>query len=139
LLFFYAPSLYFTAKPFLSVTNFFIFCAWSRTFCRTIGRFLRRQTSIGYLISFQRSGADFFARINRAGRQNRGLEFVFNRLVKARQALGDFVSGDCHFDFSVARFCAGSVNDEWIFGGFEAKCVAYVCLLFALDKFSNVK
>lgn len=29
------------------------------------------------------------------------------------------------------------VNDEWIFGGFEAKTVAYVCLLFALYQFSK--
>ena len=29
------------------------------------------------------------------------------------------------------------VNDEWIFGGFEAKTVAYACLLFALDRVSN--
>ena len=29
------------------------------------------------------------------------------------------------------------VNDEWIFGGFEAKTVAYVCLLFALVQFSK--
>ncbi len=27
------------------------------------------------------------------------------------------------------------VADEWIFGGFEAKCVAYICLIFALDLF----
>ena len=27
------------------------------------------------------------------------------------------------------------VNGEWIFGGFEAKTVAYACLLFALDEF----
>ena len=27
------------------------------------------------------------------------------------------------------------VADEWIFGGFEAKAAAYVCLLFALEKF----
>lgn len=27
------------------------------------------------------------------------------------------------------------VNDEWIFGGFEAKNIAYICLLFALDFF----
>ncbi|CAN5468297.1 hypothetical protein BH20ACI1_BH20ACI1_26640 [soil metagenome] len=25
------------------------------------------------------------------------------------------------------------VADEWMFGGFEAKCVAYICLIFALD------
>lgn len=31
------------------------------------------------------------------------------------------------------------VNDEWIFGTFEAKNVAYVCLLFALDEFSKRK
>ena len=36
--------------------------------------------------------------------------------------------------------CAQAVvNDEWIFGGFEAKTVAYVCLLFALDEFSSRK
>lgn len=29
------------------------------------------------------------------------------------------------------------VNDEWIFGGFEAKTVAYVCLLFALYLFTK--
>lgn len=27
------------------------------------------------------------------------------------------------------------VADEWIIGGFEAKCVAYICLIFALDGF----
>ena len=27
------------------------------------------------------------------------------------------------------------VADEWMFGGFEAKCVAYICLIFALDNF----
>jgi len=31
------------------------------------------------------------------------------------------------------------VNDEWIFGTFEAKTVAYVCLLFALDEFLKRK
>ena len=33
--------------------------------------------------------------------------------------------------------CAGQsiVADEWMIGGFEAKCVAYCCLLFALDGF----
>lgn len=31
------------------------------------------------------------------------------------------------------------VNDEWIFGDFEAKTVAYVCLLFALNEFSKKK
>ena len=31
------------------------------------------------------------------------------------------------------------VNDEWIFGGFEAKTAAYVCLLFSLDEFSRRK
>lgn len=36
--------------------------------------------------------------------------------------------------------CAQAVvNDEWIFGGFEAKTAAYVCLLFALDEFSKRK
>ena len=29
------------------------------------------------------------------------------------------------------------VNDEWIFGGFEAKTVAYICLLFALHLFTR--
>ena len=29
------------------------------------------------------------------------------------------------------------VNDEWIFGGFEAKTISYICLLFSLDKFSR--
>ncbi|MGI8469386.1 MAG: hypothetical protein ACR2N3_13130 [Pyrinomonadaceae bacterium] len=35
--------------------------------------------------------------------------------------------------------CGGQsiVADEWIIGVFEAKCVAYVCLLFALDGFCN--
>ncbi|MGC2234744.1 MAG: hypothetical protein WA584_01105 [Pyrinomonadaceae bacterium] len=31
------------------------------------------------------------------------------------------------------------VGEEWIFGGFEAKTVAYVCLLFALDGFAGKK
>ncbi|CAN5361296.1 hypothetical protein BH10ACI2_BH10ACI2_06170 [soil metagenome] len=31
------------------------------------------------------------------------------------------------------------VAEEWIFGGFEAKAVSYVCLLFALDQFSERK
>ena len=31
------------------------------------------------------------------------------------------------------------VNDEWILGGFEAKTVAYVCLLFSLLEFSKRK
>ena len=31
------------------------------------------------------------------------------------------------------------VNDEWIFGGFEAKTVAYICLLFSLHQFSKKK
>jgi len=29
------------------------------------------------------------------------------------------------------------VADEWMIGGFEAKCVAYICLLFALDGFCD--
>ena len=29
--------------------------------------------------------------------------------------------------------------DEWMFGGFEAKCVAYICLIFALDRFCDEK
>ena len=29
------------------------------------------------------------------------------------------------------------IADEWIIGGFEAKCVAYICLIFALDRFSG--
>ncbi len=29
------------------------------------------------------------------------------------------------------------IADEWMFGGFEAKCVAYICLLFALDRFCD--
>ena len=36
-------------------------------------------------------------------------------------------------------FAQAVVNDEWIFGGFEAKTVAYVCLLFSLDEFSKRK
>ncbi len=36
-------------------------------------------------------------------------------------------------------FAQSVVNDEWIFGGFEAKAVAYVCLLIALVKFSEQK
>ena len=36
-------------------------------------------------------------------------------------------------------FAQAVVNDEWIFGGFEAKTVAYVCLLFALVEFSGEK
>lgn len=36
-------------------------------------------------------------------------------------------------------FAQAVVNDEWIFGGFEAKTVAYVCLLFALVQFSRRK
>lgn len=37
--------------------------------------------------------------------------------------------------------CRGQsiIGDEWIFGTFEAKCVAYICLLFALDGFSREK
>ena len=31
------------------------------------------------------------------------------------------------------------VADEWMIGGFEAKCVAYICLLFALDGFCDGK
>ena len=27
------------------------------------------------------------------------------------------------------------IADEWMFGGFEAKCVAYICLIFALESF----
>jgi len=27
------------------------------------------------------------------------------------------------------------IADEWMFGGFEAKCAAYICLIFALDRF----
>jgi len=29
------------------------------------------------------------------------------------------------------------VADEWMFGGFEAKCVAYILLLFAIDRFCD--
>ncbi|MDQ3129962.1 MAG: hypothetical protein M3Q99_04270 [Acidobacteriota bacterium] len=36
-------------------------------------------------------------------------------------------------------FAQAVVNDEWIFGGFEAKTVAYVCLLFSLEEFSKSK
>lgn len=36
-------------------------------------------------------------------------------------------------------FAQAVINDEWIFGGFEAKTVAYICLLFALIKFSKRK
>ncbi|MEO6051986.1 MAG: hypothetical protein ABIP78_11740 [Pyrinomonadaceae bacterium] len=37
--------------------------------------------------------------------------------------------------------CRGQsiVGDEWNFGTFEAKCVSYICLLFALDGFSSEK
>ncbi len=31
------------------------------------------------------------------------------------------------------------IADEWMFGGFEAKCVAYICLIFALDRFCEAK
>lgn len=31
------------------------------------------------------------------------------------------------------------VAQEWMLGGFEAKCVAYICLLFALDRFLGDK
>lgn len=31
------------------------------------------------------------------------------------------------------------IADEWMFGGFEAKCVAYICLIFALDRFCDEK
>lgn len=41
--------------------------------------------------------------------------------------------------FSWLACAQAVVNDEWIFGGFEAKTVAYVCLLFALDEFSKRK
>ena len=36
-------------------------------------------------------------------------------------------------------FAQAVVNDEWIFGGFEAKTVAYICLLFALNEFAKQK
>lgn len=36
-------------------------------------------------------------------------------------------------------FAQAVVNDEWIFGGFEAKTIAYVCLLCALLEFSKEK
>lgn len=29
------------------------------------------------------------------------------------------------------------IADEWMFGDFEAKCVAYICLIFALDRFCD--
>ena len=29
------------------------------------------------------------------------------------------------------------IADEWMIGGFEAKCAAYICLIFALDRFSG--
>ena len=29
------------------------------------------------------------------------------------------------------------IADEWMFGGFEAKCIAYICLIFALDRFCD--
>ena len=29
------------------------------------------------------------------------------------------------------------IADEWMFGGFEAKCVAYILLLFAIDRFCD--
>lgn len=37
--------------------------------------------------------------------------------------------------------CIGQsiIADEWMFGGFEAKCVAYICLIFALDRFCDEK
>jgi hypothetical protein len=31
------------------------------------------------------------------------------------------------------------IAEEWMFGGFEAKCVAYICLIFALDRFCDEK
>ena len=31
------------------------------------------------------------------------------------------------------------VADEWMFGGFEAKCAAYICLIFALVRFCDTK
>ncbi|MCY7376108.1 MAG: hypothetical protein LH472_09070 [Pyrinomonadaceae bacterium] len=34
-------------------------------------------------------------------------------------------------------FAQSVVGDEWIFGGFEAKTIAYICLLFALVEFSK--
>jgi len=34
-------------------------------------------------------------------------------------------------------FSQSVVNDEWIFGGFEAKTIAYICLLFSLLGFSK--
>lgn len=36
-------------------------------------------------------------------------------------------------------FAQAVVNDEWVFGGFEAKTVAYACLLFALYLFAKRK
>lgn len=44
--------------------------------------------------------------------------------------------------FSISLWLAigqSVVNAEWIFASFEAKTVAYFCLLFALDRFSNQK
>src|SRR5215210_5290591 len=31
------------------------------------------------------------------------------------------------------------IAEEWMFGGFEAKCAAYICLIFALNGFCNEK
>lgn len=31
------------------------------------------------------------------------------------------------------------IGDEWMFGGFEAKCAAYICLIFALNRFCDAK
>lgn len=36
-------------------------------------------------------------------------------------------------------FFQSVVNDEWIFGGFEAKTAAYICLLFSLLEFTKGK
>lgn len=36
-------------------------------------------------------------------------------------------------------FAQSVVNDEWIFGGFEAKTIAYICLLFSLNEFCRHK
>lgn len=36
-------------------------------------------------------------------------------------------------------FGQAAVNEEWIFGGFEAKTIAYICLLWALGGFSKRK
>ena len=49
-----------------------------------------------------------------------------------------------HWTISVSIFLwlyvgQSIIADDWMFGDFEAKCVAYICLIFALDRFCDEK